>query len=89
MNQNYKEILNRIMEYKTEGARVLIAGVLVKMVLFPPTPPLAYWLILRMSHSPQLSGHPNLFRASGNPLPHAAYLSAHDCGHEHFTLIWR
>lgn len=34
MNQNYKEILNRIMEYKTEGARVLIAGVLVKMVLF-------------------------------------------------------
>lgn len=32
MNPNYKEILKQIMDYKKEGARVLISGLLIKMV---------------------------------------------------------
>lgn len=33
MNPNYKEILKQIMDYKKEGARVLISGLLIKMVI--------------------------------------------------------
>lgn len=33
MNPNYREILKQIMEFKTEGIRVLLAGLLIKLVI--------------------------------------------------------